>query len=247
MFDYGITDDLSIGTGRMKGAGSLSELWNLNLKYRVLKQTKNFHTPFTITLFGDAVVSSMTTSGDPSTINYFPSKTYEGFAHRLTYLAQSLIGCKANQWLSVQLSPTFLWRNNVQYGDKNGMFAMGLLWRAKFNQRMAVVFEYFTPIRKQGVDDWEFVPMLRGFKNSNGGTAYNYPDLEIGLEFETGGHVFHVNFSNTEGILENDFLAYNPHNWLQGEFRLGFDISRTFQLDKKQGKYWKKGSIEDAN
>jgi hypothetical protein len=229
----------------MKGAGSLSELWNLNLKYRVLKQTRNFHTPVTISLFGDVVISSMKSSGDSSTINYFPNN-YHGFSNRLTYLAQSLIACKANEWLSVQLSPTFLWRNNVQYGDKNGMFALGLLWRAKFNKRMAVVFEYFTPIRKQGVDNWEFFPMLRNIKNSSGGTTYNYPDLEIGLEFETGGHVFHVNFSNTSGTLENDFLAYNPHNWLQGEFRLGFDISRTFQLDERGGKYWKKGSIEDA-
>jgi len=247
LFDYGVTDDLTVGTSRMKGAGDLTELWSLNIKYRILKQTKDFKTPVTITLFGNTVISSELSSGDPSTINYFPSNNYHGFSNRLTYLAQSMIATKATDWLSIQLSPTFLWRNNVAYNDKNGMFALGLLWRAKFNQRMCLIFEYFTPIRKQGVDDWEFFPMLRGIKNSSTTTNINYPDLEIGLEFETGGHVFHVNFSNTAGILENDFLAYNPHNWLQGQFRLGFDISRTFQLDKKGGKYWKKGSIEEAN
>ena len=67
------------------------------------------------------------------------------------------------------------------------------------------------------------------------------------MEFETGGHVFDINLSNSSGILENDFLPYTNKNWLQGQFRMGFTISRTFPLgkDKKPGKYWKKGSIED--
>src|ERR1019366_4437923 len=90
----------------------------------------------------------------------------------------------------------------------------------------------------------EYFPMVRGIKN-----AGYYPNLHIGLEFETGGHVFSVNFTNTAGLLENDFLPYNAHNWAQGQFRLGFTISRTFQLDAKKAgkkeKYWKTGSVED--
>jgi hypothetical protein len=238
-FDYGITDDLSIGTGRMKGAGDLTELWNLNLKYRVLKQTTNFKIPVTITLFGNSVISSMKSSGDPSTVNYFPG-AYTGFSHRLTYLLQSLIACKATKWLSVQISPTLLWRNDVPMDDKNGLFAMGFSARAKFNQRMCFVFEYISTFMKPGVGGREYFPMLRNMQNA----AY-YPSVNIGLEFETGGHVFHVNFTNSAGILENDYIAYNAHNWAQGQFRLGFTIERTFQLEKKQGKYWKKGSIED--
>ena len=73
----------------------------------------------------------------------------------------------------------------------------------------------------------------------------------IGFEAETGGHVFHVNFTNSRGMLENDFLPYNTANWAQGQFRLGFTIARSFPLSykgkpKEDRKYWKKGSIEDA-
>ena len=87
--------------------------------------------------------------------------------------------------------------------------------------------------------------MVRGMKN-----AVQYPNLHIGFEFETGGHVFHVNFTNSRGMLENDFLPYNSANWAQGAFRLGFTISRTFPLSykgkpKEDKKYWKKGSVED--
>lgn len=238
-FEYGATDDLTVGIGRTKGAGLLGELWNANLKYRVLKQTKDFKIPLTITLFGNTVISSMKSSNDPTTLNDFP-KGYTGFSHRLSYLLQGLIAVKATDWLSIQLSPTFLWRNVVPIGDHNATGYLGFSARAKFNKRMGIVFEYYLPLAKDGDAGRYQAAMIRGKKN-----AGYYPNLNVGLEFETGGHVFHVNFSNTAGLIENDYLPYNGHNWAQGQFRLGFTISRTFQLDKKGGKYWKKGSVED--
>jgi hypothetical protein len=243
IFEYGITDDLNIGIGRMKGAGPLRELWNANIKYRALKQTKDFKYPMTITFMGNTAISSMRSSPDPAQLNYFP-KGYRGFSHRLSYTLQALLACKATDWLSVQLSPTFVWRNNVPFNDKNGMFFLGLSGRAKFNKRMGIVFEYFLPVVKPGVGGREYFPMVRGIKDA----AY-YPSLHLGFEMETGGHVFHINLSNTRGMLENDFLPYNTANWAQGQFRLGFTISRTFALGRKEKpedrKYWKKGSVED--
>ncbi|MFN8285212.1 MAG: DUF5777 family beta-barrel protein [Chitinophagales bacterium] len=250
MFDFGITNDLSIGIGRMKGAGevrrngsvispTLHELWNTSIKYRVLKQTKDFKIPLTIVLYGNAAISSMRPSKDSTTINYF-EKGYKGFADRLTYTAQALIAVKATEWLSVQLTPAFVWHNKVPYDDKNGMFFLGLGARAKFNKRGAIVFEYFLPIMKEGVGDRHYFPMLRGMKN-----AAFYPNLHIGVEFETGGHVFHINLTNSKGMLDQDFMPYNTSNWAQGQFRLGFSISRVFQLNEKMGRYWKKGSVED--
>lgn len=244
IFEYGATDDLTLGIGRMKGAGPLRELWNANIKYRVLKQTKDFKYPMTITLFGNTAISSMRSSKDVTAINYFP-KGYTGFAHRLSYTLQALMAVKATDWLSIQLTPTFVWRNNVPYNDKNGMFFLGLSARTKFAKRYGIIFEYFLPIIKPGVGGREYFPMVRGIKNS----PY-YPSLHIGFEAETGGHVFHINFTNSRGMLENDFLPYNTANWAQGAFRLGFTISRSFPLSykgkpKEERRYWKKGSVED--
>lgn len=239
-FEYGITDDLGIGIGRAKGAGPVRELWNANIKYRVLKQTKDFKIPFTITLYGNTSITSMVNSNDPTALDYFPKNSYKGFADRMSYTLQAMMAVKATKWLSLQLSPTFVWRNRVPYGDKNGMFFLGLSGRAKFSQRTGFIFEYFLPIIKPGVGGREYFPMVRGIKNS----PY-YPAVNLGFEFETGGHVFTINLTNTRGMLEQDFLPYNTANWIQGAFRLGFTISRTFQLDQKMGKYWKKGSVED--
>jgi hypothetical protein len=240
-FDFGITEDLSIGIARMKGSGPFKELWNSSIKYRVLKQTTDFKIPLTIVLYGNAAISSMKRNkADANALNYFPAG-YKGFAQRMSYNVQALIACKATNWLSIQLTPSFVWRNMVDYNDKNGMFFLGLGARAKFNKRSGMVFEYILPIIKEGVGGREYLPMLRGRKN-----APYYPSLHIGYEFETGGHVFHINLTNSSGLLEQDYLPYTNRNWAQGQFRLGFTITRGFQLDQKGGKYWKKGSVEDS-
>ena len=243
IFEYGITDDLTVGIGRMKGAGPQRELWNANIKYRALKQTKDFKFPMTITLFGNTCITSMRPSTDPTSLSNF-GKGYAGFSHRLSYTLQAMMAVKATDWLSIQLSPTFVWRNKVAYNDNNGLFFLGLSARTKFAKRYGIIFEYFLPLVKPGVGGREYFPMVRGIK------ADYYPSLHIGFEAETGGHIFHVNFTNSRGMLENDFLPYNTANWAQGAFRLGFTISRTFPLSyknkpKEDRKYWKKGSVED--
>lgn len=59
--------------------------------------------------------------------------------------------------------------------------------------------------------------------------GFNIP-WGVGLEIETGGHVFQVNFTNATALMETDYIPYTTDNWAEGEFRLGFTISRIFNL-----------------
>lgn len=222
-FEYGILDDLTVGVGRSKGAGPVRELYNGFVKYRVLKQTTDFKIPFTVTLLANAAVTSMKKQKDLTQIASFPKMD-----NRFSYTVQALIACKATDWLSLQLSPTFIWRNLVLPQDKNGMFFLGLSGRARFSKRSAFIFEYFLPVTRNQATYRTYFPMLRGKKDAD-----YYPALGLGVEFETGGHVFHINLTNSQGLLENDFLPYTSSNWLQGQFRIGFTISRSFQFGKK--------------
>jgi hypothetical protein len=219
--EYGILDDLTVGVVRTKGAGPMKELYNGFIKYRVLKQTTDFKIPLTITLVGNGVVSSM--KNDPFVAGALLKN--EPAAHRFSYMLQGLVACKATNWLSLQVSPTFLWRNYVPYNDQNALFFLGLSGRAKFTKRFGMVFEYFLPITASHATYREYFPLVRGLK----GAAF-YPTLNLGFEIETGGHVFHINVTNSEGLVENDFLPYTSKNWAQGQFRLGFTISRVFQF-----------------
>jgi hypothetical protein len=48
------------------------------------------------------------------------------------------------------------------------------------------------------------------------------------LEWFTFGHNFTVNFTNSGGLGETQFIPYTTENWLKGQFRFGFCVARKF-------------------
>ena len=64
--------------------------------------------------------------------------------------------------------------------------------------------------------------------------AYN--PLSIGIDIETGGHVFQLHFSNAVGMNERAFLSDDNGNWLNGDIHFGFNLSRVFQIKKQKVK-----------
>ena len=50
----------------------------------------------------------------------------------------------------------------------------------------------------------------------------------IGIEINTYGHVFLLNFVNSKGIGEGQFIPYTSSKWSEGQFRFGFTIARKF-------------------
>ena len=216
--EYGISDRFTLGSGRTKGAGEIKELYHLSGKYRALRQTTN-GVPFSITLLTNGAISAQEKNvNSPNDISFFPDS-----GDRLTYLFQGIIGRKFNKDLSLQVMPTYVLRNRVQQFDEEGLFVLGGSGRLKFSKRFGLIVEYFRPFSDFRNDD--------AYRVANNITEEYYDPLGVGLEIETGGHVFHLNFSNSSALLENDFLPYSEKNWGDGEFRFGFTISRVFQLN----------------
>jgi hypothetical protein len=213
-FEYGITDRLMVGIGRTKGSGSLTQMYEGLAKYRLLRQTTDDHVPVSVSLFGNAVASAMTSSITKSDASYF-----DKFSDRMSYTGQVILARKFNRNLSLTLSPTLVHRNRVVYMDETDLFALGAGGRFKFSKRLGLLVEYFYPFRSQESKDY-FAARGRKF----------YNPLAVGLEIETGGHVFHVNFTNSTAILENQFIPETTTTWQQGQFRWGFNISRRFSL-----------------
>jgi hypothetical protein len=215
-FEMGVTDRLQLGIGRTKGYSHLKELYNGSLKYKLYRQTKDNKHPLSITLNANACISSMTSDTSSQFYN-FEGNNKSVFAHRWTYMAQGIFARKFSEGISIELIPTYIHRNIVESGDVNDLFSMGVAGRFKLAKRFGIVFDAFIPISK-------------GFYNRSANDAKYYIPLGLGIEWETGGHVFHLNFSNSAGILENDFIPYSSNNWLDGQFRIGFTISRVFQI-----------------
>ncbi|MBE9600016.1 DUF5777 family beta-barrel protein [Pedobacter sp. MC2016-24] len=216
-FEYGVTDRLSIGLARAKGANSVQQLYEGSLKFRLLEQTIDDHIPVAVTLFGSNTIAGVEASKDLTS-----ATAYRGFTDRMNYVAQVIFARKINSNLSVTLSPGYVHRNFTAFRDQNDLFTLGAGARAKISKRMAVVVDYYLPFRNS--DDQAYLEQLNGFKF--------YNPLGVGLEMETGGHVFHLNFTNATAIEEMQYLPETTTSWLKGQYRWGFSISRRFSFDR---------------
>jgi len=206
-FEYGITDQLTVSISRTKGAGPLKQLLNGGLKYRILHQTES-EMPVSLTVLGLGTYSTMQKSSNPDAVNNF-SKS----AHRLVYGGQVLIARKFSNRFSLQLTPSFIHRNVVPFGDDNNLFSIGLATRIQLTKVFGLLVDATIPFSDLRTSD-------NGF----------YAPIGVGLEVDTGGHVFQINFTNATGMMETDYIPYTTSNWGDSEFRLGFTISRIFNL-----------------
>ena len=59
-----------------------------------------------------------------------------------------------------------------------------------------------------------------------------YNPLSIGVDIETGGHVFQLLFTNSLSMIEKGFIGETTGRWLKGDIHFGFNISRVFTLNK---------------
>ncbi|UKJ07607.1 DUF5777 family beta-barrel protein [Solitalea lacus] len=221
-FKYGITDRFTIGAGRAKGAPNgvntfQKELYNLSLKYRLLQQTTDNRMPVSVTLYGNTIICGM----EPLDLATSDAD-FQKFGDRLSFTTQAIISRKFNSNFSLALLPTYIRRNYVSFMDMNNMFALGVAGRFKFTKRMAIVADYTHSFRSSESKDY--------YKNENDFTFYNA--LGVGLEIETGGHVFNLSFTNSTAILESQFVPSTSSSWTSGQFRWGFNISRTFTLKR---------------
>jgi hypothetical protein len=61
-------------------------------------------------------------------------------------------------------------------------------------------------------------------------TLYN--SLSMGIDLETGGHIFQLVFTNSNGMIGPWYLAKTDGSWRKGDIYFGFNISRVFNVKK---------------
>jgi len=211
-FDYGITDRLSVSIGR----NSTDKTVDGYLKYRAIRQSKgakNF--PVSVTALGG--MAYKTSPKENSDV----SPEYENI-DRLSYTGQFLIARKFSQAISLQLMPTLIHKNSVEVYEKNNQFALGFGGRVKVSKSMAITGEYYYNMSRP---DNSTLPEERK----------QYDAMSIGLDIETGGHVFQILLTNAIGLTERAFITETTDNFFDGDIHLGFNVTRTFQLKKKKG------------
>lgn len=206
-FDYGITKDLTIGYGR----STLNKELDGFLKYRIIQQSKG-QKSFPVSILW---VSGMTLT----TVKIIDTELNK-LVNRAAYYHQFIVGRKFGNAFTMQLSPTLVHRNLVDYtSDKNNMLALGIGARLKISNRTALILDTY--------------PILYGARED-----YNYFPLSIGVDIETGGHIFQLHISNARGMNEKAFITETTEQWSEGQIRFGFNLSRVFTIVKNTDTGW---------
>jgi hypothetical protein len=211
-FDYGITDNLTVGIGRSR----FRETYDGSFKWRFLEQTTDFKIPVSVALYCDLAYTSMKTS---QLYNGIQKDFQTNELHRVNYFSQLIIASKITSWLSLEIMPSYLHRNFIKEAinpnndaqDVNGFFSLGFGGRLKLTKRMSIIGDYY----------YNFAPYYQNNPNM-------FNPLALGFELETGGHVFSMYFTNAPALLENSYLVSTSDTWTKGQIKFGFFISRTF-------------------
>jgi hypothetical protein len=198
--DYGITPRLMVGGGR----SNVGKSYDGFVKYKIIRQSEGGRgaKPFSLSYVAGTILSAQRWA-DPERKNYFSS--------RLSYYHQLLLAKKISADLSLQVTPTLLHRNLVSGPEiPNTLMAIGTGGRIKIGPRASLNADYI----------WVPKADVLGTRNS----------LSLGMDIETGGHVFQLHVTNSRGLNEAQFIADTRGNWNDGSIYFGFNLSRVFTV-----------------
>jgi len=202
--DYGVLPWLMVGLGHT----NVDKTYDGFIKAKILRQsTGKKNMPISMTYVTSSAVTTLKWT-NPNRNNYISS--------RYSYTHQLLIARKFSNATSIQIMPTLVHRNLVDsLKYKNDVLVIGIGGRQKLTKRMSINAEYYYVLPNQ---------INKIYDNS----------LSLGLDIETGGHVFQLSCTNSRGMTDPQFLTQTQGKWTKGAIRFGFNISRVFTLrDRK--------------
>ena len=182
-------------------SGARSELaYDFSVKYRLKDQVEDGF-PVAIAGFNSLAINNTLKE------SLYPNMNFE---NRLIYVTQILISRKFTERLSLELAPTFFHENFVTNDlQDNSQYAIGVGGRYKISKRVSINADYAAHL------------------NRASGSIYKNP-LSIGVDLETGGHVFQMHFTSSQGLHEAGYLGQTTGDWTKGDVFFGFNLARVF-------------------
>jgi hypothetical protein len=194
------------------GRSSFEKTFDGYIKYKLVQQTQGAKVvPVSIGLLG--AINHYTLRAD----------SFVSAKNKTSFVTQLIIARKFTSALSLQVSPTWVHYNRYPLlKETKDLIGATFGGRLKFTKRMSLTGEYSYMSRD------ELDPL--DIKNS----------VSLGFEIETGGHVFQLVFTNSEGMIESQYLGKTTGSWGDGDIFFGFNITRNFSFnkEKKKAKNW---------
>lgn len=207
-FDYGLCHKVMIGIGHTAN----QKTYDAFFKWKIIAQSSGAkNTPVTIDFVPTLAICTL--RPDSPNVKY-------NFSDRVSLSTALIIGRKFSENFSLQLMPTFVMKDKILFTNKyDNCFAIGIGGRQKISKHTSLNAEYYYQL--PGTQE-------PGSKNV----------LAIGVDIETGGHVFQVHLTNTQSMIENAFIPGTTGDFFKGDIGLGFNLSRVFNVSKKSKSAW---------
>jgi hypothetical protein len=195
---YGVADWLSLGLSRHK----YQKTFELAAKYKLANQMDG---GFPVTIVG---YNTMDIRTDLKTDLYPDLKASDRYA----YSSQLIVSRKLNNSLSVQVNPMLIHKNLYdELTDQKDTYLLGTGARCKISKRLSINLDYAARLN-----------LPEGYNN-----FYHNP-ISLGLDIETGGHVFQLVLSNSNTM--NEVAYYTSATGISGGKNIffGFNMYRVF-------------------
>lgn len=181
-------------------AARSEQAYDFSAKYSIMRQMKD---GFPVSIVG---FNSLGFNNTMKESNYPRMK----FSDRMIYVGQLLVSRKFSKKLSLELAPTFFHENFVENDfQSNSQYAIGIGGRYKLTDRLSLNIDYAAHLNRTST------------------SIYKDP-LSIGVDLETGGHVFQMHFTSSQGIHEAGYLGHTTGDWAKGDIFFGFNLVRVF-------------------
>lgn len=201
-FEYGFGEQFSLGVGR----SSMDKVYDMSARYSLLRQMQGDGSPISVTAIPS--IGLTTASFGFLDVDY-------NLSDRLNFSFAMPIARKISDDLSLQVVPMITHFNRVGFElsvadpGVNTYYSVGVGGRYKIAPRTAITFQYIPPITDADNLD---------------------SNIGIGIDIETGGHVFQMFFTTSRALNESYLVSSGNGDFFDGGYRFGFNINRLFRI-----------------
>ena len=142
-----------------------------------------------------------------NTIRGIYPEEYDNMGGRISISAQ-LLGAVSAGRFTFQAAPAFLYTGyELSTFQPERYILIGTGAKFEVSSRVDITAEYYYNMNRNGEQE---------------------NPLTIGVDLDTGGHLFQLVFSNSTGMINRNLFTGTTGSWSEGDIYFGFNLVRTF-------------------
>jgi len=213
--NYSLTDKLTFGAGTTK----IKRLQDFQAKYKVLEQTRSNSIPVTVVVHEVIGFDAR----DKSTWDQNEGSPEYKFSNRMSYFTELIVSRRFTDQLSLQVGGAFTHYSCVDSVYDHDRISLSFAGRYKFSPQGSLIVAGDFPLDITGIKDYK--------KDSDETTIiYDKPNLSIGVEISTSTHAFQIYLASAQGILPQEDIMWNNHDFFNKGIMIGFNLTRLWNF-----------------